>query len=223
MSNYTATRVTPEQAYENYQLIKQGKEHQLYSQATLREIKRKHPNDWKAVMAMNEWGLPGGGHSFERHVLRPVLKGGPIAAIGFVAPPLAPLAVTTGATVALHEATGGRTPIVAGVDHRGNVAVGPSHNSVDYQLRQQRRMQDNHTRQVQESFSSNPISLIRRANPSHVYWKELEAIPQKLKLAKELQTLFKPVNTYTSWNHRIKKKRSLHPPRQSSEYYQERI
>ena len=63
-----ATRVTPEKAYERYQLIKQGKESQLYSQATLREIKRKHPNDWKAIMAMNEWGLPGGGHSFEKRI-----------------------------------------------------------------------------------------------------------------------------------------------------------
>ena len=89
------------------------------------------------------------------------------------------------------------------IDHRGNVAGGFNNQSVDWQLRQQRRMQDNHTRQVQESFSSNPISLIRRTNASHVYWKELEEVlPRKIKLAKELQMLLKPVNTYNSWNHK---------------------
>ena len=67
-----------------------------------------------------------------------------------------------------------------GIDHRGNVAGGFNNQSVNWQLHNQRRMQDNQTRQVQESFSSNPISLIRRTNPGHVYWKELEEVlPQK--------------------------------------------
>ena len=104
--------------------------------------------------------------------------------------------------MALHTATGGRTPIVAGTDHRGNIGVGPSHNSVAYQQKQQRKMQDKHTQQVQESFSSNPISLIRRTNPSHVYWKELEAMPQKVKLAREIRDLFQPLSSYIPQNHK---------------------
>ena len=69
-----ATRVTPEQAYECYQLIKQGLENQLYSPQIVRKIKKDHPNNWQEVMAMNAYGLQGGGHSFEKHVIRPVLK-----------------------------------------------------------------------------------------------------------------------------------------------------
>ena len=114
MNNYTATRVTPEQAYERYLLIKQGKENQLYSAATMREIKRAHPNDWKAIVAMKEWGLPGGGHSFERHVIRPALKGGPIALVGAAIPPLAPVAYGLAAGVVVHEASGGRAPVSFG-------------------------------------------------------------------------------------------------------------
>ena len=91
-----------------------------------------------------------------------------------------------------------------GIDHRGNVAGGFNHQSVDWQLRQQRRMQDNHTRQVQDTFESAPYLPIPR-NKNHIYWKELEEVlPQKIKLAKELQMLLKPVNTYNSWNHKTK-------------------
>ena len=66
-----------------------------------------------------------------------------------------------------------------GIDHRGNVAGGFNNQSVDWQLRQQRRMQDNHTRQVQDTFESAPYLPIPR-NKNHIYWKELEEVlPQK--------------------------------------------
>ena len=94
--------------------------------------------------------------------------------------------------------------VTISIDHRGNVAGGFNHQSVDWQLRQQRRMQDNHTRQVQDTFESAPYLPIPR-NKNHIYWKELEEVlPQKIKLAKELQMLLKPVNTYNSWNHKTK-------------------
>ena len=133
-------RVTPEKAFERYLLIKQGKENQLYSLQTVLKIKREHPENWREIMAMDAYGLKGGGKSFERHVLRPVLKGGPIAALGVVCPAVAPAAFGAGFAVAVHEATEGRTPIIAGIDHRGNIAVGPSYNSVAYQQKQQRKM-----------------------------------------------------------------------------------
>ena len=201
MNNYTATRVTPEQAYERYLLIKQGKENQLYSAATMREIKRAHPNDWKAIVAMKEWGLPGGGHSFERHVIRPALKGGPIALVGAAIPPLAPVAYGLAAGVVVHEASGGRAPVSFGVDHRGNMAAGYGPGSVDYQLTNQRRAQDRQTNQIQNTFE-NGLYLPLPRNKNHAYWKELEeTLPQKVKLTKDLQLLLKPVNTYNSWNH----------------------
>ena len=197
-----ARRVTPEQAYERYQLIKQGKENQLYSAYIVGQIKRAHPNNWKAIMAMNEWGLPGGGHSFERHVIRPVLKGGPIAAVGAIVPPLAPVAYGLAAGVAVHTATGGRAPVSFGVDHRGNMAAGYGPGSVDYQLTNQRRAQDRQTNQIRDRFENGPYMPLPR-NRNHPYWKELEeTLPQKVKLAKDLQLLLKPVNTYNSWNHK---------------------
>ena len=89
-----------------------------------------------------------------------------------------------------------------GIDHRGNVAGGFNNQSVDWQLRQQRRMQDNHTRQVQDTFESAPYMPLPR-NKNHPYWKEMEeTLPQKVKLTKDLQLLLKPVNTYNSWNHK---------------------
>ena len=121
-----ATRVTPEKAYERYQLIKQGKESQLYSQATLREIKRKHPNDWKAIVAMKEWGLPGGGG------IETVVAG---VALGYGADCL---------FNRHHHHADVRATI--GFDHCGDVAGRFNNKSVAYQLRQQRRMQDNHGR-----------------------------------------------------------------------------
>ena len=197
-----ARRVTPEQAYERYQLIKQGKENQLYSAYTVGQIKRAHPNDWKAIMAMNEWGLQGGGHSFERHVIRPVLKGGPIAAVGAIVPPLAPVAYGLAAGVVVHEASGGRAPVSFGVDHRGNMAAGYGPGSVDYQLTNQRRAQDRQTNQIRDTFGNTPYMPLPR-NKNHPYWKELEeTLPQKVKLAKDLQLLLKPVNQYYSWNHK---------------------
>ena len=197
-----ARRVTPEQAYERYQLIKRGKENQLYSAYTVGQIKRAHPNDWKAIMAMNEWGLPGGGNKFERHVIRPVLKGGPIALVGAAIPPLAPVAYGLAAGVAVHEASGGRAPVSFGVDHRGNMAAGYGPGSVDYQLTNQRRAQDRQTNQIRDRFENGPYMPLPR-NRNHPYWKELEeTLPQKVKLAKDLQLLLKPVNTYNSWNHK---------------------
>ena len=62
MNNYTATRVTPEQAYERYLLIKQGKENQLYSMQTVSKIKREYPETWHEIMAMDAYGLKGGGN-----------------------------------------------------------------------------------------------------------------------------------------------------------------
>ena len=155
-------------------------------------------------MAMNEWGLPGGGHSFERHVIRPVLKGGPIALVGAAIPPLAPVAYGLAAGVAVHTATGGRAPVSFGVDHRGNMAAGYGPGSVDYQLTNQRRAQDRQTNQIQNTFE-NGLYLPLPRNKNHPYWKELEeTLPQKVKLAKDLQLLLKPVNTYNSWNHKSK-------------------
>ena len=90
------------------------------------------------------------------------------------------------------------------IDHRGNVAGGFNNESVAYQLRNKRQTQDNHTRRVQDTFESAPYMPLPR-NKNHIYWKELEEVlPQKIKLAKELQTMFRPVNQYNSWNHKTK-------------------
>ena len=53
------------------------------------------------------------------------------------------------------------------------------------------------------SFENAPCMPLPMNN-KHPYWNELEAIPRKIKLAEELQTMFKPVNQYYSWNHKTK-------------------
>ena len=182
-----ATKVTPEKAYENYKLILQGKEEQIYSKATLREIKRKYPNDWdwKAIVAMEEWGLSGGGG------VESVVVG---AALGYGADRL----------FNRHHRRRPRANVRAtvGIDHRGNIAGGISHNSVAYQLRNQRRAQDRRANQVRETFENGPYMPLPRSK-NHPYWKELEEVlPQKIKLARERKFLFKPVDSYNTWNHK---------------------
>ena len=46
--------------------------------------------------------------------------------------------------------------------------------------------------------------LTKMFHVKHHTSPKLEAMPQKIKLAKELQTMFKPVNQYYSWNHKTK-------------------
>ena len=177
-----STRVTPEKAYERYLLIKQGKENQLYSMQTVLKIKREHPENWREVMAMDAWGLKGGGNV--------------VAAV-----------VTAGVGYALDRAFNHhghhRANVHAkiGVDHRGNIAGGFNRQSVNWQLGNRRRNQDQHSNQITETFNKDPYVQLPRKNKNHVYWKELEALPRKVKLQKELQTLFKPESQYSHSAH----------------------
>ena len=92
--------------------------------------------------------------------------------------------------------------VTISIDHRGNMAAGYGPGSVDYQLTNQRRAQDRQTNQIRDRFENGPYMPLPR-NRNHPYWKELEeTLPQKVKLAKDLQLLLKPVNTYNSWNHK---------------------
>ena len=178
MNNYTATRVTPEQAYERYLLIKQGKENQLYSMQTVSKIKREYPETWHEIMAMDAYGLKGGGNV--------------VAAV-----------VTAGVGYALDRAFNhhghhrANVHATIGVDHRGNIAGGFNRQSVNWQLGNRRRNQDQLTTQITETFNKDPYVQLPRKNKNHEYWKELEALPRKVKLKKELQTLFKPESQYS--------------------------
>ena len=185
MNNYTATRVTPEQAYERYLLIKQGKENQLYSMQTVSKIKREYPETWHEIMAMDAYGLKGGGNV--------------VAAV-----------VTAGVGYALDRAFNHhghhRADVHAtiGIDHRGNIAGGFNRQSVNWQLGNRRRNQDQLTTQITETFNKDPYVQLPRKNKNHEYWKELEALPRKVKLQKELQTLFKPVKEYSYSAHKYR-------------------
>ena len=176
-----ATRVTPEQAYERYQRIKRGEK--LYSDQTIAQIQREQPNNWREIMAMDEWGLQGGG-------------------IEFVAG-----TIFTG-VVAVASGSSHRS-VSVGVSSSGHVAIGPNSNSVNYQLRRQRNRDREFEQQVESAVNhpsylpnNNLSNYIPQRNPDAPYWKELGAMPRKVKLARELYDLFMPINLYQPSNHK---------------------
>lgn len=57
---------------------------------------------------------------------------------------------------------------------------------------------------VASSIPNVNTSLTKMFHEKHCNSSGIRRIPQKIKLAKELQTLFKPVNQYYSWNHKTK-------------------
>ncbi len=168
--------MTPEKAYERYLLIKQGKENQLYSLQTVLKIKREHPENWREIMAMDAYGLKGGGN---------VVVAVATAGVGYA----------LDRAFNHHGRRRANVHATIGIDHRGNIADGLNRQSVNWQLKKKRQQQAQHTIQVTETFNRDPYVQLPRKNKNHEYWKELEALPKKVKLAKELQMLFKSMAT----------------------------
>ena len=179
LDKFKTCKIGEDQAYKRYKLIKEGKEEQLYTKQILERLKKEYGALWIEIAAMDLYGLKGGGTVG-------------LAVTGMVTGFVADKVFNHGGH---HRANFAPT---IGVSSSGHVAGGFNRQSVQYQLQNQARAQRERESNIQASIDST-IPTPRQKNTE--YWKELEKIPNRLRLAKEISSHFRDVSQYIPKGH----------------------
>ncbi|MBR1479734.1 MAG: hypothetical protein IJ599_02440, partial [Alphaproteobacteria bacterium] len=189
-----STRVTPEEALRRYQLIKDGKVSQLYDPQTLSNLQKDAGDHWMEVAAMDLYGLKGGGKFWKNFGKALGLVAS--VAVPFVAPVLAPVAAV-GMAVSM-SAIDGRSHSVGIATDGHNVAVGVD-GGASHVLHQKQAAEQKHNQMLEGAQVPAPLKKLKST-----YDLAVEGMPERIRLAQEIRSLFKPVDCYHPKYHKFR-------------------